>query len=139
MAKTDSAAALKRVPLFQGLSDRELKAIARDAREEPYSAGQNIVTEGSRAAAFFVITEGRAKLIQAGKERRTLGPGSYFGEMALFDASPRAGTVQAETQVKTLVLSPQSFAAVLEANWSVTKKILAELSSRIRHLDQELL
>ena len=139
MAKTDSVGALRQVPLFQGLSDRELKAIARDAREEPYSAGQNIVTEGSRAAAFFVIIEGRAKLVQSGKERRTLGPGSYFGEMALFDSSPRAATIQAETQVKTLVLSPQSFAAVLEDNWSVTKKILAELSSRVRHLDQELL
>jgi len=139
MAKSDSISALRQVPLFQGLSDKELKSIARDAREEPYSAGQNIVSEGSRAAAFFVITEGRAKLLQGGKERKKLGPGSYFGEMALFDSSPRAATIQAETQVKTLVLSPQSFAAVLQDNWAVTKKSLAELSSRIRHLDQELL
>jgi CRP-like cAMP-binding protein len=138
MAKSDHIGALKQVPLFQGLSDRELKSIARDAREEPYSAGQNIVSEGSRAAAFFLITQGRAKVVKGNKTLRTLGPGSHFGEMALFDASPRAATVVAETQVQTLVLSPQSFAAVLADNWAVTRKILAELSARIRQLDKEL-
>ena len=137
MPKSDHIAALKRVPLFQGLSDRELRSIASDAREEPYSAGQNIVTEGSRAAAFFIITEGRARITQGGKEVRTLGPGSYFGEMALFDESPRAATVTTETQVKTLALSPQSFAAVLAENWPVTRKILAELAAKIRALDVE--
>lgn len=139
MAKSDQIGALKKVPLFQGLSDRELKSIARDAREEPYSAGQNIVSEGSRAAAFFLITSGRANVVKGKKTIRKLGPGSHFGEMALFDASPRAATVTAETQVQTLVLSPQSFAAVLAENWPVTRKILAELSSRIRELDKELL
>ena len=136
MAKSDHVSALKQVPLFQGLSDRELKSIARDVREEPYSAGQNIVTEGSRAAAFFMIAEGRAKIIQGGKARGTLGPGSYFGELALFDSLPRTATVQAETQVKTLVLSPQSFAGVLAENWAVTKKIFARLAARIRETDK---
>ena len=97
------------------------------------------MSEGSRAAAFFLITSGRANIVKGKKVLRKLGPGSYFGEMALFDASPRAATVQAETQVQTLVLSPQSFAAVLAENWPVTRKILAELSSRIRELDKELL
>ena len=138
MAKSDHVSALKQVSLFQGLSDRELKSIANDAREEPYSAGQNIVTEGSRAAAFFLITKGRAEVVQGGKTIRKLGPGSHFGEMALFDSSPRAATVRAETQVQTLVLSPQSFASVLADNWTVTRKILAELSGRIRELDKEL-
>ncbi len=69
---------------------------------------------------------------------RKLGPGSHFGEMALFDSSPRAATVKAETQVKTLVLSPQSFAAVLADNWPVTRKILGELSARIRALDDQV-
>jgi CRP-like cAMP-binding protein len=138
MSKSDHLNALKQVPLFQGLSDRELRSIALDAREEPYSAGQNIVSEGSRAAAFFMIIEGRAKLIQGGRTKRKLGPGSFFGEMALFDSQPRAATVQAETQVRTLALSPQSFAAVLAENWTVTRKILAELSGRIRQLDKEV-
>jgi CRP-like cAMP-binding protein len=137
VAKSDSVGALKQVPLFQGLSERELKSIARDAREEPYSAGQNIVVEGSRSSSFFLITEGRAEIIQGGKAIRKLGPGAYFGEMALFDASPRSATVKAETQVKTLVLSPQSFAAVLADNWTVTRKILAELSARVRKFDRE--
>jgi CRP-like cAMP-binding protein len=138
MAKSDHIGALKRVQLFQGLSDRELRSIARDVREEPYSAGQNIVTEGARAAAFFMITEGRAKIVKNGKTLRKIGPGAYFGEMALFDRSPRAATVVAETQVKTLALSPQSFAAVLADNWSVTAKILAGLSARIREIDREV-
>ena len=139
MAKSDHISALKQVALFQGLSERELKSIAHDAREEPYSAGQNIVTEGSRAAAFFLITSGRAEVVKGDKTIRKLGPGSHFGEMALFDQSPRAATVRAETQVQTLVLSPQSFAAVLSENWPVTRKILAELSSRIRKYDEDQL
>jgi CRP/FNR family cyclic AMP-dependent transcriptional regulator len=138
MRTSDHVDALKRVPLFQGLSDRELRSIARDAREEPYSAGQMIVTEGRAAAGFFMITEGRAKVVKGGKTLRTLGPGAYFGEMALFDNSPRAATVQTETQVKTLVLSPQSFAAVLADNWPVTRKVLAGLSARIRQIDADL-
>ncbi len=85
-----------------------------------------------------MLTEGRAKVIKGGKTLRQLGPGSYFGEMALFDRSPRAATVQAETQVKTLVLSPQSFAAVLAENWAVTRKVLAGLSARIREIDKEI-
>ncbi len=139
MKRTEAIAVLKRVPLFQGLSDRELRSIARDARvERPYAAGENIVTEGSPAGSFFVIVEGRAKVIQGGRARKKLEPGAYFGEMGLFDRSPRAATVQAETQVKTLALSPQSFFEVLAENWTVTRKILTELSARIRQLDKEL-
>src|ERR1700741_4233976 len=110
MKKSDHIDALKQVPLFQGLSDRELGSIARDVREEPYSAGQDIVVEGGAATGFFIVVAGRATVLKNGKTLRKLGPGSYFGEMALFDRSPRAATVHAETQVKTLVLSPQNFA-----------------------------
>ena len=138
MAKSHHVSALKQVALFQGLSDRELKSIARDAREELYSAGQDIVTEGKPATGFFLITQGRAEVVKRGKKLRELRAGDHFGEMALFDASPRAATVKAETAVHTLVLSPVSFAVVLSENWSVTRKILAELSSRIRELDKEL-
>jgi CRP-like cAMP-binding protein len=137
MRTSDHVDALKQVPLFKGLSDRELRSISRDARDEPYSAGQKIVTEGSPAAGFFMITEGRAKITKGGKTIRTIGPGAYFGETALFDRSPRTATVQAETQVRTLVLSPQSFAGVLADNWTVTAKVLAGMSARIRELDQD--
>jgi CRP/FNR family transcriptional regulator, cyclic AMP receptor protein len=140
MKRTDAIAVLKLVPLFQGLSDRELRSVARDARvEQPYAPGESIVTEGSPAGSFFVIVQGRAKVIQGGKARKSLGPGAYFGEMSLFDRSPRAATVVAETQVKTLALSPQSFFEVLAENWTVTRKILIELSSRVRALDKEAL
>ena len=86
-----------------------------------------------------MIIEGRAKVIQGGKTKRTLGPGAHFGEMSLLDRSPRSATIEAETQVRALALSPTSFAGILADNWTVTRKILAELSTRVRALDKQVL
>src|SRR5687768_14023801 len=99
MAKNDLVNALKRVPLFAQCSDRELREITKDMREELFSAGQDIVKEGASGGPLYVILEGRAKVIIGGRTRRTFEPGSYFGELALIDKSPRSATIRAETQV----------------------------------------
>jgi CRP-like cAMP-binding protein len=128
---------LKSVPLFEGLSKAELKHIASEAREELFSPGQEIVTQGQTGGPFFCITEGRADLHIDGKKIADLGPGSYFGEMALLDGSGRSGTVTAETHVKALAISSWNFLAILQDNWDLTKKILEQLSARIRKLEQD--
>jgi CRP-like cAMP-binding protein len=128
---------LRSVPLFEGLSKSELKHIAGEAREELFSPGQDIITQGQTGGPFFCITEGRADVYVDGDKTADLGPGSYFGEMALLDGSPRSATIRAETHVKALAISSWNFLAILEENWDLTKKILGQLSSRIRELEQD--
>jgi CRP-like cAMP-binding protein len=135
MAK-DAAAVLKEVPLFADLSKSELKHVAAEAREELYSAGQDIVTEGQSGGPFFVITEGRADVLIGGKKVNNLGPGSVFGEMALLTGGTRSATIRAETQVKALAITSWNFLAILEDNWDITKKVLGQLSRRVRELEQ---
>lgn len=135
MAK-NAADVLKQVPLFSDLSKGELKQIADQARDEPYSPGQDIITEGQKGGPFFIITEGRVDVIVGGKKVNTLGPGSYFGEMALLEGAARSATIRAETHVKALAITSWNFLALLEDNWDITKKVLSQLSSRVRELEQ---
>ena len=136
MAKTDAASVLKTVPLFTALSRGELNDVVDLAREELFSPGQDIVTEGQAGGPFFTITEGRADVIVHGNKVRELGPGSHFGEMALFEGTPRSATVRASTHVKALAITSWNFLALLQDNWDLTKKILGELSRLVRELQE---
>ena len=92
------------VGLFSELSKRELKDVAGSMQELRCSAGREVVAAGKRGAAFFIITEGKAAVIRAGKEVATLGPGDYFGEVALVTGGERNASVTALTD---LVLDAQ--------------------------------
>lgn len=133
----EQAAALRKVPLFAGLSDRDLEKITENASEEHFEAGQDIVTQGDTTGPFFLILEGRCKVTIDGKPKRTLGPGQYFGEMALLDDEPRSATVRAETAVRGIALPPWDFLALLEANWPIARKVMASLSRRLRQYNRE--
>ena len=137
MAKKNAEDVLKSVPLFQGLSKGELKDVASQAREELYSPGQDIITEGQSGGPFFCITEGRAEIFVGGKKIGDYGPGSSFGEMALLEGGKRSATVRAETHVKALAITSWNFLALLQDNWDLTKKILVTLSQRVRDLESE--
>jgi CRP/FNR family transcriptional regulator, cyclic AMP receptor protein len=130
-AKTNNADVLGSLPLFSGLSKGELKHIAAEAREELYSPGQDIVTQGQSGGPFFCITEGRVDVVRDGKKVGEQGPGSAFGERSLFEGGPRTATIRAQTHVKALAIASWNFLAILEDNWDLTKKILAELSRRL--------
>jgi CRP-like cAMP-binding protein len=135
MAKKDAEQVLKAVPLFQGLSRQELREVAAEAREELFSPNQDIVSEGQSGGPFFCITEGRADVIVEGKKVGDLGPGAYFGEMSLFEGGSRSATVRATTHVKALAITSWNFLAILQESWEITKKVLAELSKRVRDLE----
>jgi CRP-like cAMP-binding protein len=137
MAKNNAEEVLKSVPLFHGLSKGELKDVAAQAREELYSPGQDIVTEGQSGGPFFCITEGRADILIGSKKVGEYGPGSAFGEMALLEGSKRSATIRAETHVKALAITSWNFLALLQDNWDLTKKILSTLSQRVRDLEKD--
>jgi len=128
---------VEQVPLFKGFSKGDLKLLKAQLKEDWFNAGDDILTEDDEGSRFYVLTEGRASVLVDGEVVRKLGPGDYFGEMALIDNSPRAATVRAETQVKTLWLGRVNFLSLLEENWSMTRQVLADLSGRIRSYDRD--
>jgi CRP/FNR family cyclic AMP-dependent transcriptional regulator len=115
---------LKRVPLFSDLEDRELQQIANSMKERTFSSGQQIAVEGQSGVGFFVIEDGNATVTVGGEDVRTLGPGDYFGEVALISQSPRTATVTADTDLKTWGMTFWDFRPLVEGTPSIAWKLL---------------
>ena len=107
-------AALAAIPLFAGLSERELLSILSSTRATEYQPGTSIVTEGERGKGFYVITKGQTSVNVGGTPVATLEEGSYFGEMAAFDGGPRTATITAKTAVSALELTPSALRHLLD-------------------------
>ena len=134
--KSDQLAALKSVPLFSSMSDRDLKSVLGGCREEVYSDGQAIVREGTPGGPFFLIVEGQAKMTIGGKQVKKLAPGDYFGEIAMIDKGPRSATVVATGNVKALAIASWDFLALCQENWNLAHKVMMGMASAIRTLDK---
>jgi CRP/FNR family transcriptional regulator, cyclic AMP receptor protein len=128
-------ALLRGVPLFAGLSTRHLRHLASHAEEVRYGANRVIVRQGARGDSFFVIAEGEATVRQGTRKIGTLGPGDFFGEMALLDGRPRSASVTADTPLVTVRLTRAAFTKALDANPALARAIMAELAARIRRLE----
>ena len=127
---------LRRVPLFNGLDDKHLKRLGESFNERPFSAGQELVTEGSGGVGFFVIETGEARVTVEGEERRDLGPGAYFGEIALIDGGLRSATVTAVTDGKMYGMTSWQFRPLVEDNASIAWPLLEAMAKRTRELEQ---
>ncbi len=130
-----SAETIAKVPLFAGLEKRDLDRIADSFKERNYDAGDAIATEGQGAAGFFVIGEGTAKVTVQGKDRATLGPGDYFGEIALIDEGARTATVTAETAMTTYAMTFWEFRPIVETDARIAWKLVQALAHRLREAD----
>ncbi|HET8651036.1 MAG TPA: cyclic nucleotide-binding domain-containing protein [Gaiellaceae bacterium] len=124
MADQESIQLLKRVPLFSDLDNRELEQIAGSMKRRQFSAGQEIAREGESGVGFFVIQDGNAKVSVHGDERRRLGPGDYFGEIALIAQGARTATVTAESDLTALGMTFWDFRPLVEGNASIAWKLL---------------
>lgn len=134
--KSDLLAALRAVPLFSSMSDRDLRAVLAGCREELYSDGQAIVLEGQPGGPFFLLVEGQAKLSIGGKTKKSYGPGSYFGEIAMIDKGPRTGTITAVGNVKVIAIASWDFLALCEEDFKIAHKVMMGLAAQIRSLDK---
>jgi CRP/FNR family transcriptional regulator, cyclic AMP receptor protein len=122
---------LQRVPLFSGLDPRELETIARTVHERTFQEGDAVAQEGEGGVGFFVIREGQAKVTIDGRDVRTLGPGDYFGEIALIAETPRTATVVAETELKCYGLTPWEFRPLVQTNAGIAWKLLTALAQKV--------
>lgn len=129
------AALLAKVPLFAGMTERQLRVVAQTMKETRFSPGQKLITEGDHDARFYLIVEGKAKVTVKGRKKREIGPGDYIGEMAIIDSGVRSATVTAETEVVTLSAARWNFEAVLKSNPNVLLALLREMSRRLRALE----
>jgi CRP/FNR family transcriptional regulator len=127
-------ALLKSVTLFAGLDEKEAKKVASLFKERNFSDGEAMAEEGKHGIGFFVIESGEAKVTVHGDERATLGPGSYFGEIALIDDGPRTATVTAAGDVRTHVLIAWDFRPMVkedpELAWGLLQGVAQMLRTR---------
>lgn len=129
---------LRGVPLFSACSKRELSRIAALADQVEVQEGTVLTREGDSGREFFVVVEGRARVLVGDRGRVTaLGPGASFGEMSLLDQGPRSASVEAETDMQLLVLDARSFSTLLDEVPSVARKVLVAMAGRLRLAEKE--
>jgi CRP/FNR family cyclic AMP-dependent transcriptional regulator len=128
----DTVGALANVPLFAGCSRRELQTIASVVRDISHAAGTVIAREGEPGIGLFVIVEGTADVSIGGRKKASLGPGDFFGEIALLDGGPRTATVTAKTDVQLLGLTEWVFRGLMAEHPSIALKTLQQMATRLR-------
>jgi CRP/FNR family cyclic AMP-dependent transcriptional regulator len=131
---------LRRIPLFEDLDERSVRAIANAVVEQSYERGQDIVREGDTGVGAFIIRSGRAEVLQnRGGEIVRLGElqaGDFFGEMALLDEFPRSATVRAVEPATCLGLTRWHFRGILESHPQIALAILPVLTRRVRSAER---
>jgi CRP/FNR family cyclic AMP-dependent transcriptional regulator len=127
---------LKQVPLFSGLSSRDLKQLAGAMHDRTFPAGREVTTEGEGGLGFFVVLDGTATVTVDGQTRRTLGPGEHFGEMALIDGGRRSAKVTADTDLQCAGMTAWNFRPFLKDHPDVVWGLLQTLVARLRDAEQ---
>jgi len=122
------------VPLFQALSRKDLQNVAKQAELVTVAPGKVVVTEGAAGSEFFVIIDGRARVERHGRQVALLGPGGFFGDLALLDRAPRNASVVAETDMELAKIGQRAFDSLLDLP-GFSKKLLAGLARRLREQD----
>jgi CRP-like cAMP-binding protein len=126
---------IQKVPLFADLDRKELADLAGWFKERTFSEGEEVVSEGRGGIGFFVIEEGQAGVSVHGDERGSLGPGDYFGEVALIDEGARSATITAKSNLRTYGLTSWEFRPLVESNASIAWKLLQTMAKRLRQAE----
>ena len=123
---------LKKVPLFADLDRRELQDVASSMQERRVAAGDVVLEQGAAGAGFFVVDEGMAEVTVDGDPVGTIGPGDYFGEIALLTGSDRTATVTAQTDMLCYGLTAWDFKPLVESNSGIAWKLLTAMARKLR-------
>jgi len=125
----------KPVGLFAGMSQGELRKVAKEMRETRHPKGTQVMVRGADGVGFMVILEGEAEVKTPDGRTRKLGPGDHFGEMSLLDHEGRSASVTARTDLLTLAVAEWSFKPFLRDHPEVTYRLLETLSRRLREAE----
>ena len=127
---------LSAVPLFRGLPESAMEAVAGLAMETQFADGETVTREGDEGDAFFVVIDGQLDVSRNGMTLRELGPGDFLGEIALIDGRPRTATVTASGAVKALCVRRSDFLELMDRYGAVRLGVLMALTERVRN-DEE--
>jgi CRP/FNR family cyclic AMP-dependent transcriptional regulator len=125
-------ASLRQVPLFAELGDRELERLAGQFKERTFPEGSAVTEEGGTGTGFFIIADGNATVSVAGDQKATLGPGDFFGEIALVDEGTRTATITAATDLRCYGLTAWEFRPFVEEHPQVAWPLLKQMARRLR-------
>ena len=119
------------MPLFAGLSGRDLDRLGTLAREVELPAGHVVIREGERGRELYALVEGQAKITKNGRRVSTMHPGDFFGEIALVTGVPRTTSVVTESPSRLLVLTHADFQRLLREQPAIGRKALESLAQRL--------
>ena len=138
MDKQEVVELLRKAPLFSRLSKKGLEAVVKSATEKTFSAGEKVLQEGESGVGFYQILEGSAQVMRGDAELARLGPGDFFGELAVLDGEPRTADVVALEDTTCLVLTRWAMKSIIPAHPNVALGMLEELARRLRESNRAL-
>ena len=133
---SERLALLADAPLFDGLAKTQLRRIAKVSGARTFGQGEELVKEGVAGRVFYVVVEGRAKIVRRGRTIGRVGPGDSFGEMAILTTAPRSASVVAATPMEVLTLSGPRLRAILLEQPRIAVRLLDTLANRLADLDR---
>jgi CRP-like cAMP-binding protein len=133
MARDEKLEHLKRVPLFARMGSRELERLGQLTDEIEVGLDQLLTEQGKAGHEFFFVLEGRLMVLDEHRPIAQLGPGDFFGEIALIESVPRTATVRAEGISRLLVIGHREFHALMDEFPTVRAAVLDALAERLRH------
>lgn len=135
MARDEKLDLLHSVPLFAGLDRRHLERLGMLTEEVDVPAGKVLIRQGENGDDLMLIVSGEVGVERDGARLNQLGPGDFFGEIALLAGGPRTATVTAEAPTRLLVINHRDFHAVMEEFPEVAVEVLLTLARRVRSLE----
>jgi CRP/FNR family transcriptional regulator, cyclic AMP receptor protein len=129
---------LEGVPLFGGLTKRQLRALAGECSEVSYDPDDEIVKELDTGQHLVCIVEGAAKVVRNGRSIAKLSAGDVVGEIALLDGEPRSASVVATEPTTGIALYQTAFKKLLADHPTMCTKLLLTMAGRLRESDKKL-
>lgn len=129
---------LSAVPLFAGLSKKQLKKIADLGAVARFMPGATIVKQGVIGDSFYVVLLGQAKVVVNGRRINRLLPGDHFGEISLLDGGERTASVVSETDMTLFEVTQRQFFAMLAADPAIAVELLVGVARAVRRMDRSL-
>ena len=130
--------ALTHIELFSELTNRELKKVASFMTPITVKPGRDLTVQGKPGREFMIIADGTATVRRDGRVIASLGPGDFFGELAVIAGVPRTATVTADTQMTVEALNRREFSSLLDGSPKLAKKILVGAVKRLHQIEEGL-
>jgi CRP-like cAMP-binding protein len=137
VARDEKLDLLHRIPLFSGFDRRRLERLGMLADEVDVPAGKVLMRQGDIGTDMMVLVRGSVAVDRDGSRINTLGPGDFFGEIALVDGGPRTATVSAEEPSTLLVITHRDFHSMMDEFPEVAGQVMNALANRVRTLDPD--